>query len=175
MMSVWVSGKELEYTISSCKEERRGKKKRFCCIIRIAKVTMKAPTVEYWDLFENIMVDSTLWQEQREGTPVSPAPLCLERKQYLLLQICKCRCFLYFLSTSEIKMGGKKKGSPSVSAALNCASLSRYEFRYFLRAPLLSSLSFCNGKVLSLAAWTLPSAARCRCQSDSLWEHFIIP
>lgn len=154
---------------------QRGKKerKRFCGISRIAKIAVKAPTAENWDLFENIMQDSTVWQEQQEGTPMSLAPLCLKGKRYLLLQICKCRCSLYFLSTWEIKT--KRKGSPSVPATLNCASLSQYEFRYFLRAPLLSSLSFWNSKVLSLAAWTLPSAARCRCQSDSLWEHFIIP
>lgn len=40
--------------------ERKGAGGEFCIIIRIAKVTMKAPTVEYRNLFENIMLDSTL-------------------------------------------------------------------------------------------------------------------
>lgn len=180
-MSFQVSGKQLGHSsASSCKHLNKQKKtnKRkttFCLIIRIAKAIVEAlpVPVEYWNLFENIMLDSMLWQEQQEGVPESLAPLFSKRKWYLVLQICRCRCFLCFLSNSEIKM--EKKGSPLVPAALNCASLSQYGFRSFLRAPLLSLPSFWHGKVLSRAAWTLPSAARCRCQSDSLWELFIIP
>lgn len=149
---------------------RGKKKKKFCLIIKIAKVTMKAPSAKYWNLFENAMLDSTLWQEQQEGTQESLAPFFLQRKQSLVLQICKYRCSWYFLSTSEIKMEKIFLQCQPLLIVPLCLSM-----RFSGKAPLLSSLSFWNGKVLSLAAWTLPSAARCRCQSDSLWEHFIIP
>lgn len=72
------------------------------------------------------MPDSRPWQEQQEGTPESLAPLCLKRKRYLVLQICKCRCFFYFLSTSEIKMEKK--------ILLQCQPL--------LIAPLWLSMNF---------------------------------
>lgn len=72
------------------------------------------------------MLGSTVWQEQQEGTLESLAPLCLKRKRYLVLQICKCRCSLYFLSTSEIKMEKK--------ILLQCQPL--------LIAPLCLSMNF---------------------------------
>lgn len=59
---------------------QRGKRKKtkVCLSIRIPKVTVKAPTVEYWNLFENIMLDGTLWQDQQEDTLEPLAPLCLK-------------------------------------------------------------------------------------------------
>lgn len=59
-----------------------------------------------FEMFEN-MLDSTQWHEQEEGTPESLAPLCSKRKCYLVLQRCRYRGFLCFLSNSEIKMEKK--------------------------------------------------------------------